>query len=519
MAEIGKNVIENLTSAMYENSYTVYREYIQNSADSIDKAISQGLLTKQNAYIDIEINPHKRKVSIYDNACGIPKDKFHKILSDIADSEKDRTKDKGFRGIGRLAGIAYCNKLIFRTSYFGEDVVSTMTWDGNLLRSILSDNSQHPSASDLVDMVINTTIASADSNEHFFEVIMDGIIPESDNLIDEHSVIEYLQAVAPIPYVNTFMYKNKIYDFAKANGFAIDEYKISINGNPLYKPYRTTVYEGTEGNKTQCDEISDIQFEILKSPKGATLGWLWYGITRFEKQIPVINPMRGMRIRKENIQIGDEETLSSKKFFKEARGNLYFFGEIFATHQELIPNARRDYFNTNATQSDFEKVLYPILWNDFYSLYHYANKVKTNLKKVVDYENKKNEYSSKASIAGFVSKNDQEKAAKDLENSKKVADKAKHELELREKDAQRNGVYSRVYNAINSAYKPKEVTDDNTSKSNDNKKKKDSYLSQSLSRYSKKEQKLIGNIYEIIKNILPKDTAEIVIKKIQEELK
>ena len=141
------------------------------------------------------------------------------------------------------------------------------------------------------------------------------------------------------------------------------------------------------------------------------------------------------------------------------------------------------------------------------------------MKKVVDYENKKNEYSSKASSAGFVSKNDQEKAAKDLENSKKVADKAKHELELREKDAQRNGVYSRVYNAINSAYKPKEVTDDNTSKSNDNKKKKDSYLSQSLSRYSKKEQKLIGNIYEIIKNILPKDTAEIVIKKIQEELK
>ena len=30
MAEIGKNVIENLTTAMYENAYTVYREYIQN---------------------------------------------------------------------------------------------------------------------------------------------------------------------------------------------------------------------------------------------------------------------------------------------------------------------------------------------------------------------------------------------------------------------------------------------------------------------------------------------------------
>lgn len=47
MAEIGKNVIENLTTAMYENAYTVYREYIQNSADSIDKQLQRALLTKR----------------------------------------------------------------------------------------------------------------------------------------------------------------------------------------------------------------------------------------------------------------------------------------------------------------------------------------------------------------------------------------------------------------------------------------------------------------------------------------
>ena len=40
MAYIGKNIIENLTTAMYNNSRIVYREYIQNSADGIDKAVS-----------------------------------------------------------------------------------------------------------------------------------------------------------------------------------------------------------------------------------------------------------------------------------------------------------------------------------------------------------------------------------------------------------------------------------------------------------------------------------------------
>ena len=39
MAFIGKNVIENLTTAMYEDLRIIYREYIQNAADSIDKAI------------------------------------------------------------------------------------------------------------------------------------------------------------------------------------------------------------------------------------------------------------------------------------------------------------------------------------------------------------------------------------------------------------------------------------------------------------------------------------------------
>lgn len=519
MAEIGKNIIENLTSAMYENSYTVYREYIQNAADSIDKAVANGLLTKQSAYIDIDINVNKRLISIYDNAYGIPKAKFYKVLSDIADSEKNRTKDKGFRGIGRLAGIAYCKKLIFKSSFAGEDVVSIMIWDGELLRSILADTTQHPSASDLVDMLITTKEEKAKIEEHFFEVIMEDVIPESDNLIDEHSVIEYLQAVAPIPYSNTFVFRSKIYDFAKENNLSIDEYKIEINGNPIYKPYKTTIYEGTEGNKTPFDEITDIQFELLKGSKNEILGWMWYGISRFEKQLPIINSMRGMRIRKENIQIGSEETLGYPKFFKEPRGNHYFFGEIFAVHADLIPNARRDYFNTNSTLSEFEKVLYPILHNQFYSLYHFANKVKNSAKKLVEHAKRQETFDIKVENSEFISKQDQEKAQKELDASKESAKKAQHELELRKKEAEKSEVFTRVFNAINTVYKPEDTSNTHNYKNSDNKKKKEAYLSHALSRYSKKEQKLIGNIYDIIKKILPQETAELVIKKIQEELK
>lgn len=523
MAEIGKNIIENLTTAMYENSYTVYREYIQNSADSIDKAIENGLLSKQEAYIDIEIDECKRKVSIHDNACGIPKDMFYKKLSDIADSQKDKDKDKGFRGIGRLAGIAYCRKLIFKSSYKGESVQSIMTWDGDLLRQILADKNQHPSASELVDMLITCTEENCDSDKHFFEVVMEDIIPESDDLMDEHEVIEYLQAVAPIKYSNTFIYSSKIYDYAKENNLSIDEYKVIINGNPIYKPYKTTIYEGTIDNKNPFDEVKDVQFELFKNKKGEILGWMWYGISKFEKQIPIINSMRGIRVRKENIQIGTEDTLGYPKFYKEPRGNLYFFGELFAIHKDLIPNARRDYFNKNSTLKEFENAIYPLLHDELHKLYYYANKVKNSAKKIAKYAEEKNIYETKLDNGEFINQEDQQRAEQVLESYKSSAEKAEKELERRKKDSETNEVLGRVFEEINAAYevensviRDKEI---GNKINNAKDKKKKSYLSQSLSKYSKKEQKLIGNIYEIIKNILPQDTADMVVKKIQEELK
>ena len=49
MAKIGKNVLENLTQAMYDDSRIVYREYIQNASDQIDIA------TSNNSYDEIMV--------------------------------------------------------------------------------------------------------------------------------------------------------------------------------------------------------------------------------------------------------------------------------------------------------------------------------------------------------------------------------------------------------------------------------------------------------------------------------
>ena len=42
---IGANILDSLTTGMYSDSKVIFREYIQNSCDSIDVAIQEGILS------------------------------------------------------------------------------------------------------------------------------------------------------------------------------------------------------------------------------------------------------------------------------------------------------------------------------------------------------------------------------------------------------------------------------------------------------------------------------------------
>lgn len=515
---VGKNFLENLTVAMYENSFTVYREFIQNAADSIDKAVATGLITNDEAIIDIHIEYGKRRITVNDNACGIPMREFKKRMTDVADSDKDRDTEKGFRGIGRLAGLGYCEKLIFRTTAKGEDKLSTIIWDGVKLRTIVDDPSQHPTSDELIETITEITYSDTERDSHFFEVIMEDVIFESDDLLEEADVITYLKAVAPVPYANHFIFKKKIHDFANENGFPIDEYTVLVNGNQIFKPYSDRLYEGSVDNRKQYDEINDVQFRIFNDDKGTPIAWLWYGIAKYEKNIPVVNEMRCLRLRKENIQIGDQDTIGYPKFYKEPRGNGYFVGELFAVDKKLIPNARRDYFNPTPATKQFEDAVHSFFYTELYDLYHYASKVRSAQKTVANFQKKEAEFQEKLSNAGFIDAEERESAQKEIEEDRTKAEKAQREIVNRKKDAESNAIYDRVFSAIETTYAPPNRDDSKEKKNSEGKKNNNKYMTQTLSQYPKREQKLIARIYGIIKNMLPRDMADMVVKKIQEEL-
>src|ERR1700704_677537 len=115
VVRIGKDVIEILTTGMYVSPITIYREYIQNAADSFDVARSQGLLQPQACgRVSIVFDHSARSVTIRDEGAGISSSDALSVLLAIGGSHKRGTQARGFRGVGRLSGLAYCRELEFR---------------------------------------------------------------------------------------------------------------------------------------------------------------------------------------------------------------------------------------------------------------------------------------------------------------------------------------------------------------------------------------------------------------------
>src|SRR5687768_17212985 len=69
---VGKDVLELLSTSMYVEPLTIYREYTQNAADAIDQAREQGLLgSSVPGRLDITIDAASRSIRIRDNGTGI----------------------------------------------------------------------------------------------------------------------------------------------------------------------------------------------------------------------------------------------------------------------------------------------------------------------------------------------------------------------------------------------------------------------------------------------------------------
>lgn len=525
MATFGKNILENLTTGMYYDSKVIYREYIQNSCDQIDVAVSHGLLKKEEGSVDIAIDTGKRNIVIRDNATGIPASEFRRQLEDIANSDKERGKNKGFRGIGRLCGLAYCKTLTFRATAHGESITSVMKMNAKLMREMIASKEKY-TVDDILFQITSFYEETAESESHGFEVCLEGINIENTDLLDAEKVKDYLAFVAPVPYSNKFRLRTKIYEHAQVIGYHIDEYNIYVNGSQIFKDYGMRLYEktNTSGSKQAFDEFCDLAFHDIYDGKGL-VAWMWYGLCRFEKAIPKKeNPMYGFRVRQSNIQIGDNTILA--KFFKEDRGNSYFVGEVFAVSPELTPNSQRDNFNENPTRIFFEEKIMDICYDELTRLYNMAAKQKGSYKRLGEYAAAVEDFEKKKE-KGFVD----DKEREDLERRIKEAEARKDEAQKyifkssNEGEVISDSPSTIVQKAIKSFFDQKHAeervaeaeTKQGTALEEESEKPK--YFTDSLSKLDKSKRKLVAQVLGIVSRHIDEDTLNMIKADLEKEFR
>ena len=514
---IGKNIIEILTTGMYHNPLVIYREYIQNSVDAINDAVARDVLESiEHGEVYVKIDKENRTIIIEDNGIGVCASKAWTTLTSIAASDKDRTKNLGFRGIGRLAGLAYCDELIIETSHFNESIKTILSWNGVKLKDILSDKDNKQLASEVIADV--ATLETADDEKpdhHFFRVKLVNVT--NDKLLDDESVERYLNMVAPVKFnPRKFIFDSPINQDLVDRGVTVKCYKIFVGDHQLFKPYNTVIYQFDKKRKS-IDEMKRFNFYEILSDKGEQLAICWYSITHSMQLIPVYNEAMGIRFRKGNIQVGDEYTF--QRFFKDTRFHRYFLGEIHIIHDELFPNGQRDYFDECPLLVDLETGLKKFA-KILQKLCRAASDINSAERKIDECVSKIEDFKKKSAGNEFLSPEHEETARKNLEDVKDQILKNEEKLKKMEDkftndfdEAVQQFVDNRINNRQKADCSSLEIDCGENDKETKPAKK---YKSNKLSKLTRKEQKLVGDIYEVLRNVLTPDLVDVVIYKIEE---
>jgi len=353
---VGKDVLELLSSSMYVNALSIYREYVQNSADAIEEAAATGLLDRGKGRVDISVDPVKRNVRVRDNGTGVGKVDFVQTLIDLGASRKRGSKARGFRGVGRLAGLGYCQELIFRSRAEGDKEVSELIWDCRRLRTALRDSSFVGTAEELIKNVVKVrSFVSGELPTRFFEVELATVVRHGDDsLVNEAKIHDYLSQVAPVPFDPEFRFAKSIQEHLRALGIGSIFIYLNGEGKPVYRPFQNSF----EARKGASDEFTDLKVFNLKGDGEDLLATIWLLHHGYRGAIDNNALIKGLRLRLGNIQVGECDIL--EPLFAEPRFNSWCVGEVHVLDPRILPNGRRDHLEQSVHFNDLLNRLSPL---------------------------------------------------------------------------------------------------------------------------------------------------------------
>ena len=373
---IGSFLLESITTGMYGERRNAIREYVQNSFDGIQAALAADILREGSGKVTITVDADNKSLIIHDNGVGLPQRVAVSTLTAVGASRKELGRQAGFRGIGRLAGIAFSTSLRFRTKAVGDSVETIVEFDCDELRKGMLSSGRKPAAELITACTTWDQQPVSDTKAHYFEVSLLGLKNPPVEAWDPLQLGTFLSQVAPVDFHPDFAaFRKKIFDEAEAlspppvndengedgpdwsllngeEGSMLGRIPVSYvslfirSGNPakdepVYKPYRP---------KMGVDDSDNVPLSAVSvhcgEKSGAWWGWVGHKAKPGEYQKEAVG---GIRFRLKNIQVDSNELILQVPTTNEQRSTFgrwseWFVGEIHVDPRAVVPNARRDNF-------------------------------------------------------------------------------------------------------------------------------------------------------------------------------
>lgn len=396
---VGASVLSILTESLYDNPIVIFREYVQNSVDSIYK------LGNYYDKCEVRIWLEDENLFFFDNGQGIKKDLFEQEMIKICYSNKRKYKNLGYKGIGRLSGIPYCDNLLFINIYdYKNSGAQTYSIDGKAYERI--KNSGEVSSMtfyQLMSMIGKKADLDLSATKYFEEIQkFDNILSETNtgflvvlenintvlkNTI-RNDIVNKLNWLLPVdfePDIYETEQKQLFKDLTTENEniLPIKSCRIFYNNTQLFRPIKSKDFRDY---LCKCDFKYAVGFHTFRGSK-----------ILIEKG----NGFSGIRIYIDNILLCDETELlqnlehygvlnhTSNEMIQSVRGigaMIYITDKI-----NITANARRTFIEATDTSSfEFLQLLAEFvntIYDTRYSLSRYASakeKQETDEKKLND---------------------------------------------------------------------------------------------------------------------------------------
>ncbi len=324
---LGPSLLRLVTSGMYDDPLALYREYLQNAADSAAESPKPGR-------VEIHLDPQLAQIRIRDYGPGLTSQEAIDSLIPVGQSTKDAASHRGFRGIGRLAGLPFAEEVAFTTRAGNDESPVRVTWDALRLRG----DERSGKKLRVSDCVSVERLHADDVPGQYFEVEVRGVARyAAGSVLNRRRVHDYIAESCPVPLSTDFPFREQVEEHL---GDVLYAMEVSVDGEGTVSRLHAGGVEFAGGRTDTFKAVETFDVPKIDSPERAAAGWIAH--TSYLGAIPKGSGIRGIRARCGNIQVGGEGVFDH--LFKEDRLNRWTVGEVHILDSRILPNGRRDYF-------------------------------------------------------------------------------------------------------------------------------------------------------------------------------